>query len=81
MRAASVPSAIRVQDPLPLGDVALAPRELTGLSPAELAQAMAESLAESEPDTDAPALDYLRRGFPHVPLTARVAALAGLMRR
>jgi hypothetical protein len=74
-------SAIRVNDPVPFGDVALAPRELTGVSEAQLARSMAEHLLASAPGTEAQALSVLRQSFPHAPLTARVAALAALLRR
>jgi hypothetical protein len=79
MRAS--PPTIRVREPAPLGDVSLAPRELTGVSQAELAQSMAESLVASAPDSDAEALSALRHAFPRAPLTSRVAALAALIRR
>jgi hypothetical protein len=81
MRAAAAQSTLRVTDPLPLGDVVLAPREVTGVSQAELARSMAEHLLANSATTDAEALSALRRAFPHAPLTARVAALAALMRR
>jgi hypothetical protein len=86
MRAAVAQLDRPVQDTVPWGDVPLAPRELTGMSQAELARAMAEELLDSTPGASAPAtaaqaLAALRRAFPHAPLTARVAALAALMRR
>ena len=79
MRAAAQP--LRIQDPVPLGDMPLAPPELTGVSQAELARSMAEYLMSSSPGSDSEALGYLRRAFPQSPLTVRVAALAALMRR
>jgi hypothetical protein len=81
MRAAASPLTIRVREPVPLGDVSLAPRELTGVSQAELARSMAAYLTASVPDSDAQDLTLLRRTFPRRPLTARVAALAALIRR
>jgi len=80
MRAAAAQS-LRFQEPLPLGDMPLAPPELTGVSEAELARSMAAYLTASGPDSDAEALGYLRRAFPYSPLTVRVAALAAMMRR
>jgi hypothetical protein len=80
MRTPTSPT-IRVHEPVPLGDVSLAPRELTGVSQAELARSMADYLVASPPDTDAQALGSLRRAFPRAPLSARVAALAALIRR
>jgi hypothetical protein len=81
MRTTTAPPTIRVHEPVPLGDVSLAPRELTGVSQAELARSMAEYLVASTPGSDAQALGSLRRAFPFAPLTARVAALAALIRR
>jgi len=78
--AMGAPSTILINEPSPLGDVSLAPRELTGLSQAELARSMAACLAASAPDSDAEALGTLRRAFPRAPLAARVAALAALIR-
>jgi hypothetical protein len=74
-------STIRVLDPVPFGDMVLAPPEATGRSQAELARSMAEHLLAKGPESNAEALSVLRRAFPHAPLTARVAALAALMRR
>jgi hypothetical protein len=70
-----------LDEPPPFGDVALAPSEATGRSEAELARAMAERLLAAAPGSDAEALKVLRRAFPQSPLTARLAALAALMRR
>ena len=81
MPAAVIPFAIVVDDPPPLGDMVLAPRELTGVAPAELARAMTEHLVTAAPATDAEALSALRREFPDAPLPARVAVLAGRLRR
>jgi hypothetical protein len=80
MRAAAQ-STIRVSDPLPLGDVSLAPAALTGIPEAQLARSMVEQLQSADPATSAEAVRFLRRAFPHSPLTVRVAALAALMRR
>jgi hypothetical protein len=81
MRAAVARSPIRIKEPIPFGDVVLAPPELTGVSQAQLTRSMAEHLLATSPGTDAEALSALRRAFPQSPLTARVAALAALMRR
>jgi len=48
---------------------------------ADLAAAMAAHLRASRPGSGAEALRSLRRAFPDVPLTLRVAALSALMRR
>jgi len=65
----------------PFGDVTLAPRTMTGRSEAELARAMAEHLQAARPGSGAEALRALRSAFPESPLTARVTALASLLRR
>lgn len=43
--------------------------------------AMAERIMRFAPASEAEALKLLRAGFPHSPLSARIAALAFLMRR
>jgi hypothetical protein len=67
--------------PEPLGDMPLAPLMMTGRTEAELAQAMAEHLRAARPGSGAEALRTLRSAFPDSPLTLRVSALAGLIRR
>jgi hypothetical protein len=67
--------------PEPLGDVTLAPMLMTGRSEADLARDMAEHLRAARPVSGAEALRALRSAFPDSPLTARVSALASLMRR
>jgi len=69
-----------IDEPVPFGDVALAPAAATGRSEAELARAMADRLLAA-PQSDSEALTVLRNAFPHAPLTARLAGLAALMRR
>ncbi len=65
MRAAAARSPIRIKEPIPFGDVVLAPPELTGVSQAQLARSMAEHLLATSPGTDAEALSALRRAFPY----------------
>ena len=80
---------IHLADPLPLGEVVLAPASLTGRSETQSAEAMADSVTETYADTmeedyptsAAQALRHLRALFPEHPLTMRVAALNALMRR
>jgi hypothetical protein len=69
-----------VDEPVPFGDVALAPPTATGRSEAELAGAVADRLFAA-PRSDTEALTILRDAFPHAPLTVRLAALAALIRR
>jgi hypothetical protein len=67
--------------PEPFGDVTLAPFAMTRRTESELASAMAEHLRGVRPESGSEALRLLRRAFPDSPLTLRVTALAGLMRR
>jgi hypothetical protein len=70
-----------VEEPVPFGDVSLAPSQATGRSEAELARAMAEWLLVAGPASDAEALNALGGSLPYAPLGVRLAALAALMRR
>ncbi len=70
-----------VSEPVPVGDVSLAPAAATGRSEAELARAMAECLFAAAPQPDAEALRVPRLAFPHSPLAARLGALAAMLRR
>ena len=72
---------LRVQPPVPLGDVTVLPAASTGRPDADMARAMAAALADFEAPTAADALKRLRRAFPHSPLSARVAALGVIMER
>jgi hypothetical protein len=72
---------IRVQPPVPLGDVTMVPAALLERPEADMARAMAEALAEFEVPSAADVLSRLRQAFPLAPLRARVAALGLLMER
>ena len=72
---------IRVQPPVPLGDVTMVPAALLGRPEADMARAMAEALAEFEVPSATDVLGRLRQAFPLAPLRARVAALGLLMDR
>jgi hypothetical protein len=72
---------LRVQPPVPFGDVTVLPAALTGRPEADMAHAMAAALAEFEMPTAADALKRLRQAFPHAPLSARLAALGVMMER
>jgi hypothetical protein len=72
---------LRVEPPMPYGDVALVPAPLSGRPEADLARAMAAALADVEAPTAAEVYRRLRQAFPAAPLSARVAALATLMDR
>jgi hypothetical protein len=81
MRALSQPAALRVEDPVPFGDVTLVPEAATGRSELEMARAMAEAVRTAHATSDAELLRRLRKTFPYSPLSLRVAALAVLMKR
>jgi hypothetical protein len=72
---------LRVQSPVPFGDVTMVPASLSGRPEAEMARAMAAALSDVEAPTAADVYHRLRQAFPLAPLTARVAALSVLMDR
>jgi hypothetical protein len=72
---------LRVQPPVPFGDVALVPALLSGRPEADMARAMAAALADIEAPTAADVYKRLRQAFPLAPLSIRVAALSALMER
>jgi len=81
MRALPQRATLRVEDPLPFGDVTLVPEVATGRSELEVARAMAEVVRTADATSDAELLRRLRTTFPYSPLPLRVAALAVLMKR
>jgi hypothetical protein len=72
---------LRVQPPIPFGDVTIIPASLSGRPEADMARAMAAALADIEAPTAAEVYSRLRQAFPSAPLSARVGALANLMDR
>ncbi len=72
---------LRVQSPVPLGDVTVVPAMLSVQPEAEMARAMAQALADLDAPTAAEVYRKLKRSFPSAPLSARVAALGVLMQR
>ena len=72
---------LRIQPPVPFGDVALVPAYLSGRPEADMARAMAAALSDIEAPTAADVYNRLRQVFPGAPLSARVGALAALMER
>jgi hypothetical protein len=72
---------LRVQPPIPFGDVTMVPATLSGRPEAEMARAMAAALADVEAPTAAEIYNRLRQSFPMAPLGARVAALGVIMER
>jgi hypothetical protein len=72
---------LRVQPPVPFGDVTMVPALISGRPEIEMARAMAAALADVEAPTAAEVYNRLRQAFPLAPLSARVSALATLMDR
>ncbi len=72
---------LRIQPPIPFGDVTMVPAPLSGRPEADMARAMAAALADIEAPTAADGYNRLRQAFPMAPLSARVGALAALMDR
>jgi len=72
---------LRVQPPVPFGDVTMVPAPLSGRPEADMARAMAAALSDIEAPTAADVYKRLRQAFPMAPLSARLAALGVLMDR
>jgi hypothetical protein len=72
---------LRIQPPMPYGDVTMVPAPISGRPEAEMARAMAAALTDIEAPTAADVYNRLRQAFPLAPLTARLAALGVLMDR
>jgi hypothetical protein len=72
---------LRVQPPVPFGDVTLVPAPISGRPEADMARAMAAALADIEAPTARDVYNRLRQAFPLAPLTARVVALGVIMDR
>jgi hypothetical protein len=72
---------LRIQPPVPFGDVTMVPASLSGRPEIDMARAMAAALADIEAPTASDVYNRLRQAFPLAPLSARVGALATLMDR
>jgi hypothetical protein len=75
---------LRVQPPMPFGDVTMVPATLSGRPEADMARAMTAAFADTEAPTAADVFNRLRQSFPPfplVPLNTRVAVLGVLMDR
>ncbi len=71
---------LRVQPPMPLGDVAVVPAGLSGRTEADLARAMAVA-TDAEAPTAADVHRRLLRPFPSAPLSGPVAGLGSIIER
>ena len=72
---------LRVQPPIPFGDVTMVPTTLSGRPEAELGRAIAAAFADVEAPSAAEIFGRLRQSFPQAPLSARRAALSVIMER
>jgi hypothetical protein len=72
---------LRVQPPMPFGDVTMVPATLSGRPEAEMTRAMAAAFADIEAPSAADVFSRLRQSFPQAPLNSRVAALGAIMER
>jgi hypothetical protein len=72
---------LRVQPPMPFGDVTMVPPTLSGRPEADMARAMTNAFADIEAPSAADVFNRLRQSFPASPLPARVAALGVIMDR
>jgi hypothetical protein len=72
---------LRIQPPVPFGEVTMVPAGLSARPEADMARAMAAAFADIEAPTAAEIYGRLRQSFPAAPLTARVAALGVIMER
>ncbi len=72
---------LRVQPPIPFGDVTMVPATIRGRPEAEMARAVTAALADIETPTTADVFNRLRQSFPLEPLGVRVAALGVIMER
>ena len=72
---------LRIQPPMPLGEVTMVPAPISGRSEAEMARAMAAALSDVESPSASDVYGRLRQAFPRAPLSARVGALAALMEK
>jgi len=72
---------LRVQPPVPFGDVTLVPAPLSAQPDADMARAMAAALGDLEAPTAADVYKRLRQAFPLAPLSTRATALSYIMTR
>ena len=72
---------LRVQPPVPFGDVTMVPATLSGRPEADMARAMTTAFAEIEAPSAADVFNRLRQSFPRATLHHRVAALGVIMDR
>ena len=72
---------LRVEPPMPFGEVIMVPATLSGRPEADMARAMTTAFADRETPSAADVFNRLRQRFPRAPLQTRVAALGVVMER
>ena len=72
---------LRINPPVPFGEVTLVPAGLSERPAADMARVMADAVADVEAPTAADVFNRLRQSFPFAPLSMRVAALGAVMKR
>jgi hypothetical protein len=72
---------LRIQSPMPFGEVTMVPAPISGRSEVEMARAMAAALSDVDAPSATEVYGRLRQAFPLAPLSARVGALAALMEK
>ena len=72
---------LRIQSPMPFGEVTMVPAPISGRSEIEMARAMAAALSDVDAPSASEVYGRLRQAFPLAPLSARVGALAALMEK
>jgi len=72
---------LRIQSPIPFGEVTMVPAPISGRSEIEMARAMAAALSDVDDPSATEVYGRLRQAFPLAPLSARVGALAALMEK
>jgi hypothetical protein len=70
---------LRVQPPMPFGEVTMVPATLSGRPEAELARAMTKASVEGEAPTATDVLERLRQSFSLAPRHARETAFKVVM--
>jgi hypothetical protein len=72
---------LRVEPPVPFGDVTMVPATLSGRPETDMARAMTRAFADVDTPSTADLVNRLRQSFPGAPLSARLAALGVIMER
>ena len=72
---------LRIEPPMPFGDVTMVPAMLSGRPEADMTRAMAAAFTDIEAPSATDVFNRLRQSFPQAPLNSRVAALGVILER